>query len=122
MSTIEIKAKLEQAHRFLDSAKIEMNRPAEDVVSYMVCRSVRNSVANYLMSYLLKKEVMFNDEESVEELLIKCKQINDDFNEIDLSAITFTKDYEYSAEIDQMDKCIDLAINTKNLVTNKLLR
>ncbi|MFL1013102.1 hypothetical protein [Flavisericum labens] len=116
MDTNNIKIKFEQAEQFLKSAQSELNRPAEDVVPYMVCRSVRNSISSYLMGFLLKNDVRFNEEDTAELLLKKCQAINDKFKDFDLSPITFTKDYEYSAEFDQMENCIDLAAYTKELV------
>lgn len=116
MSTNEIKIKFEQANQFLESAQGELHRPAKDVVPFMVCRSVRNSISLYLMGFLLKNQVVFDEKDTVEVLLKKCQTINDKFNNFDLSPITFTKDYEYSAEINQMENCINLALYTKELV------
>jgi HEPN domain-containing protein len=117
MDTNEIRNKFEQADLFLESAKSELNRPAEDVVSYMVCRSVRKSISYYLIGFLLKNGGKFDEEDTVEDLLKKCQALNSKFNNFDLSPITFTKDYEYSAEFHQMNKCIDLANYTKELVS-----
>lgn len=118
MSTNVIKTKFEQGDQFLELAQEELNRPAEDVVSYMVCRSVRKSISSYLMGFLLKNEVVFDEEETVYDLLKKCQKINNEFSSIDLSPITFTKDYEYTAEINQMMRGIDLANETKELIRN----
>lgn len=122
MDTNEINTKIEQGDQFLELAQKEMNRPAEDVVPYMVCRSVRKSIAYYLSGFLLKNEVKLNDEETVEVLLKKCQAINNTFNNIDLTPITFTKDYEYTAEINQLENCIDLATYIKELIRNKILK
>lgn len=117
MGTNEIKTKFEQADQFLESAQNELNRPAEDVVSYMVCRSVRKSISYYLMGFLLKNKTTFDEKDTVEVLLKKCQAINSKFNDLDLSPITFTEDYEYSAEFNQMENGIDLAAYTKGLVS-----
>jgi hypothetical protein len=117
MDTNVIKTKFKQAEQFLESAQSELYRPAEDVVPYMVCRSVRKSISHYLMGFLLKNEVRFAEDDTAEILLKKCQAISDKFEDFDLSPITFTKDYEYSAEIDQMENCIDLANYTKELVS-----
>jgi len=118
MSTNIIKTKFELGDQFLELAQEELNRPAEDVVSYMVCRSVKKSISSYLMGFLLKNKVLFNEEETVHDLLKKCQEVNNKFKSIDLSPITFTKDYEYSAEIIQMERGIDLAAQTKELIRN----
>jgi len=116
MDTNVIKTKFEQAEQYLESAQNEMNRPAEDVVPYMVCRSARESISSYLMGFLLKNKVKFDEEDTTEDLLKKCQAVNNKFKDVDLSPLTFTKDYEYSAEIYEMENCIELANYTKKLV------
>lgn len=116
MDTNQIKTKFEQADQFLEAAQSELNRPAEDVVPYMVCRSTRNSISHYLKGFLLKNRTEFDEEDTVEILLNKCQTINSEFNRFDLDAITFSSDDEYSAKFDEMKRCIDLAIYTKELV------
>ena len=116
MHTNQIKTKFEQADQFLEAAQSELNRPAEDVVPYMVCRSARKSISHYLKGFLLKHGIQFEEEDTVEILLKKCQTIHSKFNSFDLSPITFTMDDEYSAEFDEMKSCIDLATYTKQLV------
>ena len=120
MDTNQIKTKFEQADQFLEAAQSELNRPAEDVVPYMVCRSTRKSISHYFKGFLLKHGIVFDEEDTVELLLKKCQTVNSEFNGFDLSPITFTMDDEYSAEFDQMKSCIDLAAYAKQLagVTN----
>nr|WP_297789586.1 HEPN domain-containing protein [uncultured Allomuricauda sp.] len=116
MDTNLIKTKFEQADQFLEAAQSELNRPAEDVVPYMVCRSARKSISHYLKGYLLKHGVESNEDDTVEVLLNKCQEINEKFNDFDLSPLKFNSDDEYSAEFDEMQNCIDLAAYAKELV------
>lgn len=116
METNQIKTKLEQANQHLEMAKSELNRPAEDVVPFSVCRSARYSISHYFQGFLLKSGIKFNEEDSVETLLEKCRAIDSTFNNVDLSAITFAKDYEYSADFNEMENCIELAEQAKQLV------
>ena len=120
MDTNQIKTKFEQADQFLEAAQSELNRPAEDVVPYMVCRSARKSISHYLKGFLLKHGNDFDEEDTVENLLDKCQTINTSFHSFDLGPITFSRDEEFSAEFDQMKSCIDLAAYAKQLagVTN----
>lgn len=115
MDTNQIKAEFDQADQHLAAAKSELNRPAEDVVPFMVCRSARYSLSYYLKGFLLKHQINFEEEVSVETLLEKCRVINDKFNELDLSLITFAEDHEYSADFDEMEGCINLAEYAKQL-------
>lgn len=116
MDTNQIKSNFEQADQHIKAAKSELNRPAEDVVPFMVCRSARYAITNYLKGFLLKNEIEFDEEASVETLREKCLAIDDKFKTFDLSAITFAKDDEYSAEFDEMENSIDLAEQAKQLV------
>ncbi len=116
MDANQINSKFEQADQYLEAAKSELNRPAEDVVPFMVCRSVRHSISNYLQGFLLKHGIAFDEAATVETLLEKCRDLNSKFDGFDLSAITFAKDDEYSAAFDEMENCIDLAMHAKKLV------
>ena len=120
MDTHQIKTNFEQADQFLEAAQSELNRPAEDVVPYMVCRSARKSISHYLKGFLLKHGNEFDEEDTVEILLNKCQNINNAFSSFDLSPLKFDRDDEYSAEFDEMKSCIDLAAYAKQLagVTN----
>jgi HEPN domain-containing protein len=117
MDTNKTKIKIAQANQHLATAKTELNRPAEDVVPFMVCRSSRYAISHYLQAFLLTHAVAFEAEDSAEELLKKCLTVDDSFKNLDLRAITFVRDEEYSALFDQMQNCILLAENTKELVT-----
>jgi hypothetical protein len=111
------KTKFEQAEQCLASAQTELNRPAEDVVSIMVYRSVQKSITHYLMGFLLKNNTAFDEGDTLEVLLQKCKAIDSKFNNFDLSPLTFTKISKYSNEFDQMENCMNLARYTKKLVS-----
>tara|TARA_R110000744_G_scaffold57021_1_gene120087 strand:+ start:517 stop:981 length:465 start_codon:yes stop_codon:yes gene_type:complete len=116
MDTDQFKTKFESADQFLEAAKGELNRPAEDVVPFMVCRSARKSISNYLKGFLITKGVEYNEEDTVEILLAKCQGIHGGFNDFDLSPLKFNSDDEYSAEFDEMQSCIDLASYARQLV------
>lgn len=116
MDTNQIKSKFREAEQFLEAAKSELNRPAEDVVPYMVCRSARKSISYYLKGFLLRNGAAFSEEDTVDVLLEKCQDIDGKFDDYDLSPLIFERDDEFSAEFDEMMSCIDLAAYTKTLV------
>ena len=116
MHVNQSKTKFEQAAQHLEAAKNELNRPAEDVVPFMVCRSARHAISNYLHGFILHHGIEFDEEVTVATLLEKCREIDNKFKDFDLSAITFSKDDEYSAEFDEMENTIDLAEHAKQLV------
>ena len=109
MDTDQINIQFEQANRHLKAANSELNRPAEDVVPFMVCRSARFAIAHFFMGFLTSHGIEYNEDASLKALLEKCIAIDDKFNKVDLSAISFANDDEYSAEFDEMENSIDLA-------------
>ena len=115
METTLIRSNFEQARQCLEAAKNELNRPAEDVVPFMVCRSARNSISHSLMGFLLRNDSNLNTEEPLEVLLEKCKTLDKRFRELDLSPLEFDRDEEYSAAFEQMENCIDLALFARQL-------
>lgn len=115
MNTNQIKSKFDLGEKYLEAAQSELNRPAEDVVPYMVCRSSRLSITYFLEGYLLQRGVKVDREVSAEALLEKCRAINSRFNSFDLDMISFEMDEEFSAELDKMEGCVDLALQAKQI-------
>ena len=117
MDTIQIKSVFDQAHQQLLAAQSELNRPAEDIVPYMVCRNARNAVSRYLQGFLLVNGIKQNADSSLETLLSRCRAINPKFHDYDISALKFKDDDEFSASFNEMESCIDLARKAKHLVS-----
>lgn len=92
-------AKFEQAEQCLTSAQAELNRPAEDVVRMMSHKSVQKYIAHYLIGFLLKNNVAFDESDTVKVLLKKCKTTDIKFNNFDLSKITFTKNNRFGTNL-----------------------
>lgn len=117
MDTIQIKSIFDQADQYLEAARNELGRPAEDIVPYMVCRNARNSLSGYLSGFLLVNGIKGDDAASPEILLSRCRSVSNKFRDFDLSAMNFLNDEEYSASQSQMESCIDLAEKAKQLVS-----
>ena len=117
MDTLQIKSIFEQADQKLEAAISELNRPAEDIVPFMVCRNARNSVSHYLQAFLLAHGTKHDEEVSLETLMSRCRALDNRFHHFDISALKFTNDDEYSADFDEMETCIDLAREAKRLVS-----
>lgn len=107
---------LEFADDYYTEALNELNRPAEDVVPFMVCQSARKSVSHYLMGFLLEHGGVFKAGESLEDLLEKCLELDPEFENLDLSMFEFGKDFEYSAGFKRMNRCMKQAYHTRELV------
>ena len=96
----------------LEIAKAELLKPAEDLVSFSICKNAQFAVENYLKGYLIKNNVTIDVSETISTLYNKCIAIDENFKEIDLSAIGCreqTIDSRYCTEINSVSACFDAA-------------
>jgi len=105
---------LKEAEKKLKRAKDELFKPAEDIVSYSVCKNSQFAIENYLKGYLTKKEVNLQPNETIASLYDKCIAIDENFKMIDLNAIgckNHAIDSRYCSEINSVSACFDTADN-----------
>lgn len=101
-----------EASKKLNSAKEELFKPAEDIVSYSVCKNAQFAIENFLKGYLTKNNVELAQNESINSLFDKCIGIDKNFKNIDLSAISCKNhpiDSRYCSEINKVNACFDTA-------------
>ena len=105
---------LREAVKKLSIAKEEMFKPAEDFVSYSVCKNSQFAIENFLKGYLTQKEVKLQSNESIDTLYEKCLEIDPDFKIIEMGAISCKNhsiDSRYCSEINSVSACFDIADN-----------
>jgi len=105
---------LNEAEKKLKLAKEELFKPAEDFVSYSVCKNSQFAVENFLKGYLTKNEVNIDSNETIESLYNKCIVIDENFKSIDMGAIGCkgeSIDSRYCSEINSVSACFDTADN-----------
>ena len=73
------------ADDFFNKAKNELFKPEEDIVPYGVCQNAYNSVVSYLTGVLINRGMSIPDPIKVEELLMKCRALDDLFNDLHLA-------------------------------------
>lgn len=116
---------LKEAVNKLKIAKEEMFKPAEDFVSYSVCKNSQFAIENYLKGYLTSKEIKLESDETIASLYNKCITIDENFKTIDMGAIGCKKsaiDSRYCSEINSVSACFDTADNIDTFLRkNKLL-
>lgn len=78
----------DEALQKLHQANEELNRPSEDVVSYLVCKNSQVAIENFLKGFLLKNNVDPKDLRTIKSLYQKCLAMDDKFRELDLSGFT----------------------------------
>lgn len=109
-------ARFEHAEELIEAAQNELNRPAEDVVPFMVCHNAREAIADYFKGYILRQDAQYNEDDSLEDLLHQCQAIDLRYEEFDLSPFNFKRDEAYSAEFGRMKCCIELAQEIGHMV------
>lgn len=103
---------LKEAERKLELAKEELLKPAEDIVSFSVCKNSQFAIENFLKGVLVKNNINFTNEDTIAELYKKCVALDEKFKEIDLAAIgckDHAIDSRYCTEINSVSACFDTA-------------
>ena len=113
------KTQLEDGKKRLIAANQELYKPKEDVVTYLVCKNSQNAIESYLRGYLGHKGIALLENESLEKLLNRCKQIDPKFNKIDLHAVT-CKDHKidsrYCSDLEKVSSCFEAADSLDTLL------
>lgn len=107
-------AYFKEAEKKLKSAKEELFKPAEDIVSYSVCKNAQFAIENFLKGYLTKNNIELQPNETIASLYDKCASIDQHFKSIDLNAIgckNHAIDSRYCSEINSVSACFDTADN-----------
>jgi len=109
----------EKAQEKLSLANKELFKPEEDVVSYMVCKNSQIAIEAYLKGYLSHRGFESHEKEHLEGLLIRCKELDNRFNNIDLNVIDCkTSNFEnnYCSEVNKVSSCFDVADSIDTLL------
>src|SRR5680860_575801 len=77
-----------EASKKLKSAKEELFKPAEDIVSYSVCKNAQFAIENFLKGYLTKNNIELQQNETINSLYDKCVSIDKNFT----SCLLYTSD------------------------------
>lgn len=100
------------AKESLKDANEELFKPKEDVVSYLVCKNSQNAIENYLKGYLSLRGFETNKDETLQNLLDRCKSLDSKFNQVDIETIDCKAekmDSRYCQDVDKVSSCFDTA-------------
>ncbi|WP_299553624.1 HEPN domain-containing protein [Seonamhaeicola sp.] len=96
----------------LNAANKELYKPEEDVVSYAVCKNSQYAIENYLRGFLTKNGIDTSSLITIAELYEACKNININFEKIDLSDFqckSYKIDSGYCNEYAKVNSCFATA-------------
>jgi len=103
----------------LSIANQELFKPNEDVVGYSVCKNSQVAIESYLKGYLQHRGFTTHDEEQLEGLLNRCKDLDPKFNRIDMSVIdckAAKMDSRYCSDVEKVSTCFDVADSLDTLL------
>lgn len=121
---------LNRADTVLNSAREELNHPADDVVNYSVCVFARSALYHYLellqMIYAQKNKDEVKESPTLEELINYCSNFNDKLKGIDFSEV-YCKDCNvlddekiyYCNNVNKVTYCTDVAEKVRELVVEQ---
>ena len=102
----------ETAIQKLKEANDELCRPAEDVVSFMVCQNSHIAIDNYLKGFLLENSIETDASTSVDKLYEQCKAVNRNFEKVNLSGFeceAHQLDSRFCNGVTNVSRCFDIA-------------
>ena len=102
----------EEAKSKLKQASDELYRPEEDVVTYLVCQNSHIAIENYLKGFLVQHEIDLRDYQDVDSMYTKCRELNRNFEQINLSGHACDSHVEGSDYCNsKVSRCYELANN-----------
>jgi hypothetical protein len=113
-----------EASKRLELAKEELLKPAEDIVSFSVCKNSQFSIENFLKGYLVKNNIEIAVDDTIASLYEKCVGFDSNFKEVEMSAIGCRAtpiDSRYCSEINSVSACFDTADNIDTYLRKRKL-
>ena len=113
----KINVLLERADSYLNKAKEEFQKPEEDVVPYSICKNANEAILNYLSSFLLSNAREIPQSRSIKDLLLICREVESEFNNLHLSPFYNPAETEdLWMNIDMASDFLTMAETTREMV------
>ncbi len=122
MQTQNVDILIKEADQLLNTAEAELQRSAEDVTAYLVCHNSRQSINNYLVSYLIKNGVELKQPVTMASLMDQCRSLDGRFDLIDISEIFCRheeSDDDYCLNVEKVSDCLRIAKQTRGIAINE---
>lgn len=107
------------ANELLTAAEAEQQRAEEDVVTHLICSNSRLALSNFMAGFLIRRQIPVHHPVTMARLLEQCKAIDARFDSIDLTPVHCrheTHDKAYCLETLQVDACIQIAQQARDIV------
>ena len=119
MQIEKAKILIEEADKLLETASHELERSEEDVIASLVCYNARQSIINYLSSYLMSNDVEIQTPVTMAGLQTQCSDLDARFELIDMSEINCNHDPSneaYCTNVSKVSDCLKTAQYTQGIV------
>ena len=113
---------INEADQLLDRAVEELQRSEEDVIAHMVCHNSRQSIINYLISFLIKNKEALKEPVTMSSLMDQCRSVDGRFDLIDISPISCSHkvdDEDYCTNVNKVTECLQIAKQTRGIAINE---
>tara|TARA_R110001583_G_scaffold10179_4_gene47339 strand:- start:5515 stop:5889 length:375 start_codon:yes stop_codon:yes gene_type:complete len=113
-----------EATKNLKQAKTELFKPAEDIVTYSVCKNAQFAIENYLKGFLVKNNIEIGVEDTIQSLYDKCLSVDENFKTIEMNTVACKNhaiDSRYCSEINSVSVCFDTADNVDTYLRKKAI-
>lgn len=111
-----------KGNRELHQADEELYKPEEDIVSLVVCRSTLGSIESYLKGFLTLRGFETRKEESIGELMERCRLLDKKFRSIRIEEIDCRNQKDpdlHCEEIEKLGACYQVADQLDTLLRKK---
>lgn len=116
MKTFNAHALFGEAFSKLATAKEEMNRPEEDVVTFLVCKNAQFAVESFLTGFLIKNGIEPAHHATIKELHVQCVNLNPNFSKVNLTQFDCRSHQPQSRNCSAPDKVNKCLHNAEELV------
>ncbi|HLG35115.1 MAG TPA: hypothetical protein VI757_09565 [Bacteroidia bacterium] len=126
MITQDVKQLLDEASADLNLMSKESDRYGGGSPEFMICWTLKNCVAKFLISYLKVNEVDTSGMINISDLMQHCTSKDAAFNDVDIEQLNCRHSVNgelsacYCVEQGHMRSCIDEAKKIKDIVYRKL--
>lgn len=113
---------IREADQLLEFASHEIERAEEDAATHSVCFNSRQSIVNYLVSYLQKHGTDLPEPVTMASFLEKCRDIDGRFDLIDISNFGCRHDGEHEAyclDVNKVSDCLRIAKQTRAIAIDE---
>lgn len=119
----DAKRLLNQALYRLDSAREELNRPDEDVMTFAICHQVRNAMSDMMSAFLTMNGADATAAKTLEELRAMSVPFGDGFEKIELTSMVchpgqIEGEKCFCMDLDRVRACLKIADDCRKIIEN----